>query len=74
MLFLAVLPMKAITFQSKPMVKVAVEPISHKDLNKLEIGLQCLYQFDPAVEIGVEDTGQHTMMCLGSVHNSILSY
>ena len=54
------------TFQSQPIVKVAIEPLTHKDLVKLEKGLQALYQVDPAVEIGVDaSTGQHTMMCLG---------
>ena len=54
------------TFQSQPIVKVAIEPLTHRDLVKLEKGLQALYQVDPAVEIGVDaSTGQHTMMCLG---------
>jgi ribosome assembly protein 1 len=33
----ACFPLKAITFQSKPMLKVAVEPVSHKDLKALEV-------------------------------------
>jgi ribosome assembly protein 1 len=37
-------PLRAITFQAKPMVCVAVEPLSHRDLPKLEAGLQRLYQ------------------------------
>ena len=61
-------PLKAITFQSKPMLKVAIEPSSHQDLKRLELGLQNLYQFDPVVEIGVDDNGQHTMTCLGELH------
>eukprot|EP01035_Chromulina_nebulosa_P018975 gene18975-24786_t len=61
-------PMKSITFQAKPMVRVAVEPISHNDLNKLEIGMHELYQYDPVVEIGVDDSGQHIMTCLGELH------
>ncbi len=65
----ATYPLKAITFQSKPMLKVAVEPAaSHRDLKKLEIGLQNLYQFDPVVEVGVDESGQHTMTCLGELH------
>jgi ribosome assembly protein 1 len=65
----ATYPMNAITFQSKPMLKVAVEPISHVDLRALEFGLQQLHQFDPVVEIGVDnDTGQNTMTCLGELH------
>ena len=65
----ATYPMTAITFQSKPMLRVAVEPISHVDLRSLECGLQQLHQFDPVVEIGVDkDTGQNTMTCLGELH------
>lgn len=64
----AYLPMNAITFQAKPMVCVAIEPKSHFDLPKLEYGLQLLYQYDPVVEIGVDDSGQHTMTCLGELH------
>lgn len=62
-------PMNSITFQSKPMLKVAVEPTSHMDLRSLERGLQQLHQFDPVVEIGIDkDTGQNTMTCLGELH------
>eukprot|EP00607_Mallomonas_marina_P002183 CAMPEP_0182435606 /NCGR_PEP_ID=MMETSP1167-20130531/76741_1 /TAXON_ID=2988 /ORGANISM="Mallomonas Sp, Strain CCMP3275" /LENGTH=1013 /DNA_ID=CAMNT_0024626845 /DNA_START=248 /DNA_END=3289 /DNA_ORIENTATION=+ len=61
-------PMTSITFQSKPLVRVAVEPKSHRDLPRLESGLQRLYMYDPVVEIGVDDTGQHTMTCLGELH------
>lgn len=61
-------PMKAITFQAKPMVCVAVEPLVHQDLPLLELGLAQLYQFDPVVEIGVDESGQHTMTCLGELH------
>jgi ribosome assembly protein 1 len=62
-------PMKSISFQSKPMLKVAVEPTSHVDLRALERGLQQLHQFDPVVEVGVDrDTGQNTMTCLGELH------
>ena len=60
--------MKAITFQAKPVVRVAVEPLSHKDLSRLELGLQSLYQFDPAVEVGVDESGQHTVTCIGELH------
>ena len=64
----ACFPMKAITFQAKPVVRVAVEPLSHKDLSRLELGLQSLYQFDPAVEVGVDESGQHTVTCIGELH------
>lgn len=61
-------PLKAITFQSKPMLKVAVEPENPMHLRALEMGLQALNQFDPVVEIGVDSSGQRTMTCLGELH------
>ena len=61
-------PLRAITFQARPMVRVAVEPKLHTDLPKLERGLKSLYQYDPAVEVGVDDAGQHIMSCLGELH------
>lgn len=64
----AALPMKAITFQAKPMVQVAIEPVSYADLKKLDAGLQSLYQYDPVVEVGVDESGQHTLVCLGELH------
>lgn len=61
--------MEAMTFQAKPIVRVAVEPLNYFDLHKLEAGLKLLYQYDPAVDIGVDTTsGQHTMACLGEIH------
>lgn len=61
-------PLKAITFQSKPMLKVAVEPENPMNLPALEQGLQALNQFDPVVEIGIDSSGQRTMTCLGELH------
>lgn len=64
----ATYPLKSITFQAKPMVRVALEPLHHQDLVKVESGLQSLYQYDPVVEVGVDDAGQHIMTCLGELH------
>lgn len=61
-------PLKAITFQAKPMLKVAVEPRTHTELKRLEQALQSLYQFDPVVEVELEESGQWTMTCLGELH------
>jgi ribosome assembly protein 1 len=62
-------PLKSITFQAKPMLRVAVEPIHHCNLKNLEFGLQQLYQYDPVVEIGIESsTDQNTITCLGELH------
>ena len=61
-------PMRGISFQAKPMVQVAVEPTCHQDLPRLEAGLQALYQYDPVVEVRIDDSGQHSMVCLGELH------
>jgi translation elongation factor EF-G len=53
------LPMKAITFQTKPMLRVAVEPKNHYNLRDLEAGLQQLYQYDPVVEVSVAKKDEH---------------
>lgn len=39
------------TIKAQPMVRVAVEPLDHKDLGRLEAGLQSLYQYDPVMEV-----------------------
>ena len=62
------LPFADMTYQATPMLKVAVEPKSHHHLSKVERGLERLYRFDPAVEIGVGSTGELTMTCLGELH------
>ena len=61
-------PLKPMTFQSKPILTVAVEPKSHSNLKNIEKGLKLLYQADPAVEIDVGENGQHTITCLGEIH------
>ena len=64
----AAAPLKPMVFQAKPMVRVAVEPKSHQHLSRLEQGLAMLYQYDPAVEINLDSSGQHTLSCLGELH------
>jgi ribosome assembly protein 1 len=44
------------------------QPRNHADLVKLEKGLNLLFQYDPAVEVGLESNGQHTISCLGELH------
>jgi len=61
-------PMRAMTFQAQPMLRVALEPNTYTDLMKLEKGLKMLHQFDAVVEIGIDERGQHTMTCLGELH------
>ena len=61
-------PMRAITFQAKPILRVAIEPTRHQDLASVVNGLKGLYQFDPVVEVAVESSGQYTISCLGELH------
>jgi len=61
-------PMRAMTFQAQPMLRVALEPSTYSDLMKLEKGLKMLHQYDAVVEIGIDEQGQHTMTCLGELH------
>lgn len=61
-------PLRPISFQAKPMLRVAVEPEDHRDLSQLDKGLQLLYQFDPVVEVDIQSSGEHTITCLGELH------
>jgi small GTP-binding protein len=65
---LSCLPFRELTFQSQPLVSVAVEPESHTDLQNFETGLRALYQLDPVVEISVDRKGQWIVSCLGELH------
>ncbi|CAM9979212.1 unnamed protein product, partial [Hapterophycus canaliculatus] len=60
--------MRAVTLQAKPMVRVAVEALHQRDMDKLELGLSRLYQADPAVEVSVTTRGEHVVCCLGELH------
>jgi len=60
--------LQAMTFQAKPMVRVAVEPTSHVHLPRLDEGLRRLHRFDAAVEVSMDTAGQRTMACLGELH------
>lgn len=54
--------------QAKPIVRVAVEVVRQGDLEALERGLAKLYQADPAVEISVQENGEHVITALGELH------
>lgn len=64
----ASLPLRPITFQAKPLLTVAIEPLDHRDLPRIAEGLKDLYQFDPVVEVGCDSSGQNTLSCLGELH------
>lgn len=49
-------------------MRVAVEVVRQGDLEALERGLAKLYQADPAVEISVQENGEHVITALGELH------
>ncbi|KAL0582570.1 hypothetical protein ABG067_007508, partial [Albugo candida] len=55
-------------FQTKPIVRVAVEPEDPRDFEKLECGLQRLYRSDPTVEVQIQESGEHVIVALGELH------
>eukprot|EP00605_Chrysophyceae_sp_TOSAG23-4_P000020 GSChrysophyteH1.ASY1.ANO1.20.1 assembled CDS len=61
-------PLRPMTFQSQPMVKVAIEPKMHSDLQNVDRGLKALHQYDPVVEVEIDETGQYVLSCLGEIH------
>eukprot|EP01006_Ploeotia_vitrea_P016219 TRINITY_DN46771_c0_g1_i1.p1 TRINITY_DN46771_c0_g1~~TRINITY_DN46771_c0_g1_i1.p1 ORF type:complete len:747 (-),score=390.54 TRINITY_DN46771_c0_g1_i1:35-2116(-) len=61
-------PLQPMTYESAPIVRVAIEPKRVADMDKLSAGLQLLYQADPNVEIFVQETGEHVIVTCGEVH------
>lgn len=49
-------------------MRVAVEVVRQGDMEALERGLAKLYQADPAVEISVQENGEHVITALGELH------
>ncbi|CAM9908533.1 unnamed protein product, partial [Phaeothamnion confervicola] len=60
--------LQALSFQARPMVRVAVEAVRQRDMAALERGLGMLYQADPAAEVMITDRGEHIISCLGELH------
>ena len=57
----------------EPVIKVAVEPKTQKDLDKLGIALQKLAEEDPTFKVKTdEDTGQTIISGMGELHLDIL--
>lgn len=56
------------TFQTTPLVRVAIEPVVPTDLPAVERGLALLNQADPCVELTVADTGELQLSALGELH------
>ncbi|ESO91714.1 hypothetical protein LOTGIDRAFT_122006 [Lottia gigantea] len=56
------------SFESKPIVRVAVEPDQASNMQAVSEGLRLLNQADPCVEVCVQETGEHVIITAGEVH------
>jgi small GTP-binding protein len=56
------------TFQTTPLVRVAIEPANPTDLPAVERGLALLNQADPCVEVTAADNGELQLAALGELH------
>jgi len=61
-------PVAPMTFQSSPLVRVAVEPKDPTKLPELVAGLRLLNRADPFVETSFQDSGEHILGAAGEVH------
>ena len=57
---LACPPFTAMTFEAKPIVRVAVEPCQPSQLQLLVNGMRLLNQADPCVQVMVQESGRYT--------------
>lgn len=64
----ACVSLSPMTFQTTPLVRVAVEPRDPRDLRAVERGLALLNQADACVEVTVADTGELQLSALGELH------
>jgi len=64
-------PIKTMKFSVSPVVRVAVEPKSSKDLPKLVEGMKRLAKSDPMVLCYTEETGEHVIAGCGELHLEI---
>ena len=60
--------LSTMTFQTTPLVRVALSPVRTADLALLEAGLALLDAADPCVEVTVTDAGELQLASLGELH------
>lgn len=53
---------------TRPIVRVALEPVNPSDLSKMITGLKMLEQSDPCVEYEVLQSGEHVILTAGELH------
>ncbi|CAH6420908.1 Translation elongation factor EF-2 [uncultured virus] len=64
-------PIKTMKFSVSPVVKVAIEPKSAADINKLVEAMKKLSKSDPCVQCYTEETGEHIIAGVGELHLEI---
>lgn len=57
-----------VSMASKPIVRVALEPVSPADLEKMTTGLKLLVQSDPCAEYEQFESGEHVLLTAGELH------
>ena len=57
-----------VSMAGKPIVRVALEPVSPGDLDKMIRGLQLLVQSDPCAEYEQFSSGEHVLLTAGELH------
>ncbi|CZT40755.1 probable translation elongation factor eEF4 [Rhynchosporium secalis] len=57
-----------VSMASKPIVRVALEPVSPADLDNMINGLKLLVQSDPCAEYEQFESGEHVLLTAGELH------
>ena len=57
-----------ISMGNRPIVRVAIEPVDPRDLDKLIRGMKLLEQSDPCAEYEVLESGEHVILTAGELH------
>ncbi|KAH8599801.1 P-loop containing nucleoside triphosphate hydrolase protein [Bisporella sp. PMI_857] len=57
-----------VSMGSKPIVRVALEPVNPADLEKMIQGLRLLVQSDPCAEYEQFESGEHVLLTAGELH------
>jgi ribosome assembly protein 1 len=57
-----------VSMASKPIVRVALEPVNPGDLQKMIHGMKLLEQSDPCAEYEVLESGEHVILTAGELH------
>ncbi len=57
-----------VSMASKPIVRVALEPVNPSDLGKMITGLKLLEQSDPCAEYEMLESGEHVVLTAGELH------